>query len=138
VGWRARSRAAWRPREGRKGCRRGRRSGGFYRRRGAMKSAGDQPNQGERKSLLGESSPAKFLAGVRDDTRAPLVREREAEDILVRKIIRGGPQAASVTRPNRCPGPFLIFLSSFLLFLFLFSISFISFQILSKLLQTNL
>jgi hypothetical protein len=74
-----------------------------------MKSAGDQPNQGGRKSRLGESSPAKFSAGVRDDTQAPLFREREAEEIPVREIIRGGPRAASVTGPNRCPGLFLIF-----------------------------
>jgi hypothetical protein len=113
-------RAAWRPREGRKGRRRGKRSSGFYRRRGAIKLAGDQPNQGERKSRLGESSPTKFPAGVRDDTRAPLVREREAKQIPVREIIRDGSRLLSLLGRNRCPGPFLIFfpLSSFPFLLF--------------------
>jgi hypothetical protein len=105
-------RVAWRPREGRKGCRRGKRSSGFYRRRGAIKSAGDQPNQGERKSRLGESSPTKFPAGVRDDTRAPLVRERSKTDTGSGDN-PGWAAAASVTGPKSLPRSVSKFFSSF-------------------------
>jgi hypothetical protein len=68
----------------------------------------------------------KFPAGVRDDTRAPLVREREAKQILVREIIWDGPRLLPLLGRNRCPGPFLIFFL-FLLFLFCYFDLFITF-----------
>jgi hypothetical protein len=81
-----------------------------------MNRAGDRRELREGESYCADASSAGLRLGERDDSRAPLVVEREREEIPVRDGVSWGV-AETGARPKGFPEALSIF---FLLFFFFF------------------